>query len=283
MHPRTADRVAPRRAPRSLADAKCPLERRRSCESRIRIRPIRGRFVYLTPLGHAPIVRSVGRRLGGGRCARRRAGPARSATHRPPRCRSVRTGERRRRTAGPGHQGLWRRAGRRPHRPRGPQGRVLQPPRPVRLRQDDDAADDRRVRAADVGPDRARRPGRHLAAAVPAARQHGLPELRAVPAPDDLGERRLRPASAPASRTRRSRAASATCSSSSSCPASTSASRPRSRAARRSGSRSRGRSSTGRRCSSSTSRWAPSTSSCASRCRSSSSASSRRSGSRSST
>ena len=35
--------------------------------------------------------------------------------------------------------------------------------------------------------------GRHVAAAVPAARQHRLPELRPVPAPDDLGERRVRP------------------------------------------------------------------------------------------
>ena len=36
--------------------------------------------------------------------------------------------------------------------------------------------------------------GRHLAAALPAARQHGLPELRAVPPPHDLRERRLRAA-----------------------------------------------------------------------------------------
>ncbi len=36
--------------------------------------------------------------------------------------------------------------------------------------------------------------GRHLAAPVPAPRQYGLPELRALPPPDDLRERRLRPA-----------------------------------------------------------------------------------------
>ena len=75
----------------------------------------------------------------------------------------------------PGLQGLWWRCDRaprgevrgarrgrphrrrRPHRPRGPRRRVLQPPRTVRLRQDDDPPDDRRLRAADLGHDRARR------------------------------------------------------------------------------------------------------------------------------
>ena len=85
-------------------------------------------------------------------------------------------------------------ARRRPHQPRGPRRRVLQPPRPVGLRQDDDPPDDRRVRAADVGPDRAPGPGRDLAAALQAQRQHGLPELRPVPPPDDLRERRVRAA-----------------------------------------------------------------------------------------
>ena len=42
-----------------------------------------------------------------------------------------------------------RRRGRRRHRPGHRAGRVLLPARPVRVRQDDDAADDRRVRAAD--------------------------------------------------------------------------------------------------------------------------------------
>ena len=46
--------------------------------------------------------------------------------------------------------------------------------------------------------------GRDVAAAVQAARQHGLPELRAVPAPDDLRERRLRAAARAGSRTPRS-------------------------------------------------------------------------------
>ena len=40
--------------------------------------------------------------------------------------------------------------------------RVLRHARPVRLRQDDDAAHDRRARAADLGPHPARRRGRHL-------------------------------------------------------------------------------------------------------------------------
>ena len=75
-------------------------------------------------------------------------------------------------------------------------GRVLHPARPVGLRQDDDAADDRRLRGADRGrgPDRRRR--RRRAAAAQAADQHRLSELRAVSPPERRRERRLRPASA---------------------------------------------------------------------------------------
>ena len=110
---------------------------------------------------------------------------------------------------------------RRPHRPRGPGRRVLQPPGALGLRQDHDPADDRRLRAAHLRPDRAPGPGRHLAAAVQAQRQHGLPELRPLPAPDDLRERRLRPAPQGRRRTPRStEPRHARCSSSSSCPAS---------------------------------------------------------------
>ena len=58
------------------------------------------------------------------------------------------------------------------------------------------------------GLDRAPGPGRHLAAALQAQRQHRLPELRPVPAPDDLRERGLRAAAHRASRTPRSSAAS---------------------------------------------------------------------------
>ena len=69
------------------------------------------------------------------------------------------------------------------------------------------------------GPDRAPGPGRHVAAAVQAQRQHGLPELRPLPAPDDLRERRVRPAPQGRQGLARSRAASPRCSASSSCPA----------------------------------------------------------------
>ena len=69
------------------------------------------------------------------------------------------------------------------------------------------------------GHDRAPGRGRDLAAAVQAQRQHGLPELRALPPPDDLRERRLR-AAPQEGRGRRGQAARhARCSSSSSCPA----------------------------------------------------------------
>ena len=53
-------------------------------------------------------------------------------------------------------------------------------------------------------------------------RQHGLPELRPVPAPHDLRERRLRPAPQEGQGRRGQAAASPTCSSSSSCRASSS-------------------------------------------------------------
>ena len=129
----------------------------------------------------------------------------------------------------------------------------------LRLREDHHPADDRRVRAADVGPDRAERRGRHVAAAVQAARQHGLPELRPVPAPRHLREHRVRPAPLERQTTPRSSRASRRCSSSSSCPASSDASRPRSPAGRPSASRSRARSSTVPRSCSSTNRSAPST------------------------
>ena len=72
---------------------------------------------------------------------------------------------------------------------------VLRPARPVGLRQDHDAADGRGAGDADVGHDPARRARHHLRQALPAAGQHRLPELRAVPAPRHLRERRLRAAS----------------------------------------------------------------------------------------
>ena len=77
--------------------------------------------------------------------------------------------------------------------------RVLLAHRAERLRQDDDAADDRGARRADRGRDRGARARRHDAAAAQAPGEHGLPAVRAVPAPHDLRERRLRAARAAAS------------------------------------------------------------------------------------
>ena len=95
----------------------------------------------------------------------------------------------------PAHQEV-----RRLHRRPGPGSRhtprlVLRPARPLGLRQDDDAADGGGTRGPHLGDDHARRSGHHRHQALPAAGQHGLPELRAVPAPGHLRERRLRAAS----------------------------------------------------------------------------------------
>ena len=163
-------------------------------------------------------------------------------------------------------------------------GRVLLAARPVGLRQDHDAADDRRLRDPDRGRDPARGRRRLARAAAQAQRQHGVPALRAVPAHDGGGQRRLRAAQQEdgqgrghasgvdellelvrLDRLRRS-------ASPPSCPAASS-----------SASRWPARWSTTRARCCSTSRSARSTSSCARRCSSSSSASSARSGSRSST
>ena len=102
----------------------------------------------------------------------------------------------RRASAAQRHQVVRRVHGRRRPRPRRTARVVLRAARPVRLRQDHDAADGRRPRDADRGHDHARRPGHHLRQAVPAAGQHGLPELRAVPAPRHPRERRVRPQAA---------------------------------------------------------------------------------------
>ncbi len=56
-----------------------------------------------------------------------------------------------------------------------------------------------------AGADPHRRPGHHPRQALPAAGEHGVPELRAVPPPRHLRERRLRPAPAPGRRTSRRR------------------------------------------------------------------------------
>ena len=70
---------------------------------------------------------------------------------------------------------------------------LLRDARPVRLRQDHDAADDRRVRGPDRRPRLPRRLGRHQPPALQARRQHRLSVLRAVPPSDRREERRVRP------------------------------------------------------------------------------------------
>ena len=74
-------------------------------------------------------------------------------------------------------------------------GRVRRPARPQRLRQDDAAPPDRRLRGPRRGHGPAGRDGRRrgrLGPAGAAARGHGLPGLRALPAPDRGAQRRLR-------------------------------------------------------------------------------------------
>ncbi len=109
--------------------------------------------------------------------------------HRP----RVRPGVARRRPARSGRQALRRRRRGRRRRSRRARRRVLLDARSVGLGQDDDAADDRRLRDADERPRPAPRRGRHEDAAVRPRREHGLPGLRPVPAHDRRRQRRLRP------------------------------------------------------------------------------------------
>ena len=69
--------------------------------------------------------------------------------------------------------------------------RVLLPARPVGLRQDDDAADDRRPRAADLRSHPARRRGRFLPARGAARHRLRVPALRALSAYERATEHRL--------------------------------------------------------------------------------------------
>ena len=89
----------------------------------------------------------------------------------------------------PGETLRWGPGGRR-RLARGRQRRVLLAPRAVGLRQDDDPAHDRRLRAADRRTHPAARPRRHDGPARQAPGQYGLPALRAVPAPRCRRQRR---------------------------------------------------------------------------------------------
>ena len=147
--------------------------------------------------------------------------------------------------------------------------RVLLAARPVGLRQDDDASSDRRVRTARQRQDPARR-GRHGGdAAAQAEGQHRLPELRALPAPRRLRQRRVRAAPAACEAAGDARARAGRCSKRSGSAGSESDARRSSRVVSSNASRSRGHSSSTRRSCCSTSRSARWTRSCARPCRSS--------------
>ena len=75
---------------------------------------------------------------------------------------------------------------------------------PVRLRQVDDAADDRRARGHHRRRDRDRRRGRQRRAAEGPRHRHGVPELRALPAHDGVREHVVRAAAQALSRRTRS-------------------------------------------------------------------------------
>jgi multiple sugar transport system permease protein len=76
--------------------------------------------------------------------------------------------------------------------PRGRRRRVRRARRALRLRQDDRAADGRGPGADHVGHGQLRRPGRQRRVPPAPRRGHGVPELRALPAPVRVREHRLR-------------------------------------------------------------------------------------------
>ena len=145
-------------------------------------------------------------------------------------------------------------------------GRVRRARRPLRLRQVDAAAHARRARARHLGRDRDRRPGGERPAAQGSRHRDGVPELRALPAPDGRrqhglladAEERAEGRDRGAGRARRPR--------SSGSPTCSTAIRASSRAASASGWRWAAPSCATRRSSCSTSRCRTSTPSCASRC-----------------
>ena len=81
----------------------------------------------------------------------------------------------------------------RARRLRDPRGRVLRDARPVGLRQDDDAQDDRRLRTADEWRGHPQRRRREPGAAAQAQREHRVPAVRALPAHDGGRQRPVRP------------------------------------------------------------------------------------------
>ena len=95
------------------------------------------------------------------------------------------------------------------------EGRVRLLPRRIGLRQDDDPADDSRLRDAHRGEHPHRRRGRIEGPAQQAQARHGLPELRPLPQHDGEAQHRLRPQDRGQAARRRSRRASTRCWSSS--------------------------------------------------------------------
>ena len=158
-------------------------------------------------------------RSGGGRSGRSKSAGA-TDDHRPPPPRASPRPDPSRRSRPtdelsrpPGHPEAVRRLGRRRElQPRGREGRVRVVPRPVRLRQDDDPPDDRRLRAADGRHDHGRRDGHHLPPAEPAQRRDGVPVVRPVPEHDRRRQHRVRAEDPQEDRRTRSASASASCS-----------------------------------------------------------------------
>ena len=157
-------------------------------------------------------------------------------------------------------EGVRRRRGRRGLRPVGRARRVRVVPRAVRLRQDDDAAHDRGLRAARL-PGPITVDGKDITqhAAEQAQRGHGLPVVRPVPEHDRRRQHRLRDAGPEAPEGRDPQAGRRAAGDDQPAREGAIATRTSSRAGSSSASRSRARSRSSRRCSCSTSRCRRST------------------------
>ena len=164
-------------------------------------------------------------------------------------------------------QGLRRRHARRlGHGPRDRRRRVRRAGRAFGLRQDDGAAHARRARDHHLGHDHHRRHGRQRRGAARPRHRHGVPELRALPAPEGVRQHRLRAAAAQGRPRTRSTSACGTRPRCSASRTSSTASRAPSPAASASGSPWGAPSCASPRRSSWTSRSPTSTPSCACRC-----------------